>query len=177
MHLAPILKYNYKAANKTAPVFVKPDESAGTATDAHYILSLRATLRQALKDARTAKRPGTVLLANSAHKEDIQDALGSITLQATPYGATTGISDIIYYDGWEAQVSKKSHVYEGVPEGKVYLIRPKRGFKELVKQGLQINATMGDLTRLVEAQVVGDFWRGVFAAVDENVQEITLPGR
>lgn len=106
LHLAPILKHNYKAANKTAPVFVKPDGSDGTATDAHYLLSLRATIRQALKDARTAKRPGTVLLANSAHKEDIQDALGSITLQATPYGATTGISDIIYYDGWEAQVSK-----------------------------------------------------------------------
>ncbi|MGE7672974.1 hypothetical protein ACQKMV_05220 [Lysinibacillus sp. NPDC094403] len=177
LHLAPILKHSYKAANKTAPVFVKPDGSTGTATDAHHILSLRATLRQGLKDARTAKRPGTVLLANSAHKEDIQDALSSMTLQATPYGATTGINDIIYYDGWEAQVSKKSEVYEGVPQGKVYLIRPKRGFKELIKQALQINATMGDLTRLVEAQVVGDFWRGVFAAVEENVQEITLPGR
>lgn len=177
LHLAPIIKHNYKAANKTAPVYVKPDGTKGTPSDAHYILSLRATLRQALKDARTAKRPGTVLLANSANKEDIQDALGSMTLQATPYGATTGINDIIYYDGWEAQVSKKQYVYDGVPEGKAFLIRPKRGFKELVKQGLQINATMGDLTRLVESQVVGDFWRGVFAAVEENVQEITLPGQ
>lgn len=177
LHLAPIIKYRYKETNKTAPIYIKPDGSDGTATEAHYILSLRATLRKALKDSRTAKRPGTVLLANSANKEDIQDALGSMTLQATPYGATTGISDIIYYDGWEAQVSKKTHVYDGVPEGKVYLIRPKRGFKELVKQGLQINATMGDLTRLVDSQVVGDVWRGVFAAVEENVQEITLPGQ
>jgi hypothetical protein len=24
---------------------------------------------------------------------------------------------------------------------------------------------------------VGDFWRGVFAAVDENVQEITFPAQ
>lgn len=175
LHLAPIINHKYKDTNKTAPVYVKPDGTKGTASDAHYILSLRATLRQALKDARTAKRPGTVLLVNSAHKEDIQDALGSMTLQATPYGATTGINDIIYYDGWEAQVSKKSYVYEGVPEGKAFLIRPKRGFKELIKQTLQINATMGDLTRLVEAQIVGDFWRGVFAAVEENVQEITLP--
>ncbi|WP_018705819.1 hypothetical protein [Siminovitchia fordii] len=177
LHLAPIINYKYKSDNKTAPVYVKPDGTKGTASDAHYLLSLRATLRQALKDARTAKRPGTVLLANSANKEDIQDALGSMTLQATPYGATTGINDIIYYDGWEAQVSKKQYVYDGVPEGKAFLIRPKRGFKELVKQGLQINATMGDLTRLVESQVVGDFWRGVFAAVEENVQEITLPGQ
>lgn len=176
LHLAPIIQHTYKPANKTAAVFVKPDGSAGTSGDAHYILSLRATLRKALKDARTAKRPGTILLANSANKEDIEDALGSMTLQATPYGATSGIADIIYYDGWEAQVSKKSHAYAGVPEGKVFLLRPKRGFKELVKQGLQVNSTIGDLTRLVEAQIVGDFWRGVFAAVEENVQEITLPG-
>lgn len=177
LHLGPFIGYTYKAANKTAPVFVKPDGNKGTASDAHYTLSLRATLRQALKDSRTAKRPGTVLLANSADKEDIQDALGSMTLQATPYGATSGISDIIYYDGWETDVARKSHAYPGVPQGKAYLIRPKRGFKELVKQGLQINSTIGDLTRLVEAQIVGDFWRGTFIAIDENVQEITLPGQ
>lgn len=176
LHLAPIIKFNYKATNKTGPVYVKPNGEKGTANDAHFILSMRETIRQALKDSRTAKRPGTVLLANSANKEDIEDALSSFTINGTPYSATGGITDIIYYDGWETQVSKKSFAYEGVPAGKAYLIRPKRGFKELVKQGLQINSTMGDLSRLVEAQIVGDFWRGVFAAVEENVQEITLPG-
>lgn len=177
LHLGPIIQHNYKAANKTAPVYVKPDGNAGTSGDAHYMLSLRATLRKALKDTRTAKRPGTILLANSADKEDIQDALGSMTLQATPYGATSGITDIIYYDGWETDVARKSYAYEGVPQGKAFLIRPKRGFKELVKQGLQIQSTIGDLTRLVEAQIVGDFWRGVFAAVEENVQLVELPGQ
>lgn len=177
LHLGPIIKHSYKAANKTAAVYVKPDGNAGTSSDAHHMLSLRATLRQALKDARVAKRPGTVLLANSADKEDIQEALGSMTLQATPYGATSGINDIIYYDGWETTVARKSYEYPGVPQGTAYLIRPKRGFKELVKQGLQVQSTIGDLSRLVEAQIVGDFWRGVFAAVDENVQEITFPGQ
>lgn len=176
LHLAPIITHNYKAGNKTAAVYVKPDGSKGTASDAHFILSLRATLRKALKDSREAKRPGTILLANSANKEDIEDALSSFTIQATPYGATGGITDIIYYDGWEAQVSKKTYEYTGVPVGKAFLIRPKRGFKELVKQGLQVNAYMGDKSRLVESQIIGDFWRGVFAAIDENVQEITLPG-
>lgn len=176
LHLAPIISHGYKAANKTAAVYVNADGTTGTASDAHFILSMRATLRQALKDARKAKRPGTVLLANSADKEDIEDALGSFTIQATPYNATGGITDIIYYDGWETQVSKKSYEYAGVPAGKAFLIRPKRGFKELVKQGLQINANMGDKSRLVESQVIGDFWRGVFAALEENVQEITLPG-
>lgn len=177
LHLGPIIKHSYKGPNKTAAVYVKPDGNAGTSSDAHHMLSLRATLRKALKDARVAKRPGTVLLANSADKEDIQEALGSMTLQATPYGATSGILDIIYYDGWETTVARKSYEYPGVLQGKAYLIRPKRGFKELVKQGLQVRSDIGDLTRLVEAQIVGDFWRGVFAAVDENVQEITFPGQ
>lgn len=176
LHLAPIIKHKYKDGNKTGAVYVKPDGSKGSASDAHFILSLRATLRQALKDARKAKRPGTVLLANSANKEDIEDALSSFTIQATPYNATGGITDVIYYDGWETTVSKKTYAYEGVPENKAFLIRPKRGFKELVKQGLQVNAHVGDASRLVEAQIIGDFWRGVFAALDENVQEITLPG-
>jgi len=122
-----------------------------------------------------AKRPGTILLASSTDQEDIAEAMASFTIQATPYRALDGISDIIYYDGWTAKVGKKDYSYPGVTAGKAYLIRPKRGFKELIKQALQINATMGDITRLVESQVVGDFWRGVFCAVDENIQEITFP--
>lgn len=176
LHLSPIINFKYKKDNQTDAIYTKADGTKGSSGDAHYILSLRSTLRQALRDSRTAKRPGTVLLANSANKEDIEDALSSFSIQATPYSATGGITDIIYYDGWETQVSKKTYDYKGVPEGKVYLIRPKRGFKELVKQGLQINANMGDRSRLVESQVIGDFWRGLFAAVEENVQEITLPG-
>lgn len=177
LHLAPIIKHSYKSESQTKAVYVKPDGTKGTASDAHSVLSLRATLREGLKDTRKAKRPATVLLANSADKEDIEEALGSHNVQATPYGATDGITDIIYYDGWTTQVSKKEYNYDGVSQGKAFLIRPKRGFKELVKQGLQINANMGDKSRLVEAQIIGDFWRGVFAAVDENVQEITLPGK
>ncbi|BFH66247.1 hypothetical protein J27TS7_10930 [Paenibacillus dendritiformis] len=178
LHLGPIIKHSYKAGNKTAPVYVDQlGKTLTSATGAHFILSMRETLRAALRDARTAKRPGNILLANPADKEDIDDALSSFTIQATPYRALDGITDIIYYDGWEATVSKKTYTYPGVPAGKAYLIRPKRGFKELVKQALQIQATMGDLTRLVEAQVVGDVWRGVFAAIDENVQEISFPGK
>lgn len=178
MHLGAITEYSYDSANVTGPVYV--DEAGKVLTDAtgsHYILSLRATLRQALTDTRKAKRPGSILLASSADQEDITEALASFTIQATPYRALEGISDVIYYDGWNTQVGKKSYSYPGVDEGTAYLIRPKRGFKELIKQDLQINATMGDITRLVESQIVGDFWRGVFAAVDENVQKITFPAQ
>jgi hypothetical protein len=176
LHLGPIIGHSYKTANKTGPVYVdEKGKTLANSTGSHYILSLRATLRQALKDARTARRPGSILLANSADQEDIAEAMSSFTIQATPYRALSGITDIVYYDGWTAKVGKKDYSYPGVTAGKAYLIRPKRGFKELIKQDLLINATMGDITRLVESQIVGDFWRGVFAAIDENVQEITFP--
>lgn len=178
LHLAPIIKFGYKAANKTAAVYIdEKGKVLADATGAHFLLSLRETLKTALNDSRTAKRPGSILLANSADQSAIEDAMAISSVNGTPYRALSGITDVIYYDGWETSVGKKSYAYDGVPAGKVYLIRPKRGFKELVKQGLQINSTMGDLSRLVEAQIVGDFWRGVFAAVEENVQEITLPGK
>ncbi|WP_096201900.1 hypothetical protein [Bacillus sp. FJAT-45350] len=177
LHFAPIIKHSYKAANKTAAVYVNElGKTLDNSDGAHMTLSTRATLRKALSDTRTAKRPGTVLLASEADREQIEEGMASLTIQATPYRGVDGITDVIYYDGWEASVGKKSYQYPGVAQGKCYLIRPKRGFKELIKQELQINSTIGDLTRLVEAQVVGDFWRGVFAAVDENIQEITLPG-
>ena len=64
--------------------------------------------------------------------------------------------------------------YGGVTPGKAYLIRPKRGFKELLKQDLRVEAAMGDLTRLVDSQIVAYAHRGVFAAVEENVQEISF---
>lgn len=178
LHFAPILKHSYKKDNKTE---VARLDSNGNKTksdeDMNYLLSLRETLKVAIRDTRTAKRPGTVLIANSAARQDIEDALKPMNAGNTSYAALAGISDIIYYDGWETNVGRKEYAYEGVPEGKAFLIRPKRGFKELVKQGLQINSTMGDLTRLVDAQIVGDFWRGVFSAVDENVQVVELPGR
>jgi len=62
-----------------------------------------------------------------------------------------------------------------VAADKAYLIRPKRGFKELIKYDLMVDAAGADLSRLIENQVVGRAYRGVFAAIPENVQEITLP--
>lgn len=176
MHLWPIISFQYKATNKTAPVYIDKDGGVlANATGSHPALSLRATVKQALTDTRTKKRPGTILLANSADREDLLDALQSFVIGATPYKGVEGITTIIFYDGHQIKVGKKDYSYGGVPAGKAYLIRPRQGFKELVKQDLQINANDGDLSRLVEAQIVGDTWRGVFSAVEENVQEITFP--
>lgn len=180
LHLSPIFEFNYKSANKTAARYVDRQGSLIVSEDeverskSHYILSLRETFRKAIKDAEVAKRPGTVLLIHPANKEDVLDALNRIVMGETTY-RPLDIPDLVTYGGWSAQVGKKAHEYPGVPLDKAYLIRPKRGFKELVKKDLEIQSESADLSRLIEKQVVGYFMRGVFAAVEENVQEITLP--
>lgn len=166
IHLYPIIGFSYKAANKTA--YQAADGKPAW-------VGVYNTLVQAVADAAKAKRPGTVLLASSADQHLIEMALkGGHQIEGTVYPAVTGIQSVIYYDGWEVTVGKKSYSYAGVTPGKAYLIRPKRGFKELVKQDLRIEATSGDLSRLIESQIVGYAYRGVYAAVEENVQEISL---
>ena len=175
IHFAPIIGFDYKKENVTQPVYVKPDGTPGTKSEAHAILSLRATIRQAQKDTAKDKRKGSVLLVNSSHEQDLLDALGRMEMQGTNFEATTGITDIIFYDGWETTVSRKTTAYEGVEDNVAYLIRPKAGFKELVKQELQVRAYEGDPSRLIEQQVIADTFRGIYAAIEENVQQIKLP--
>ena len=166
MHFSPITKFNYKASNKTA--------YQGKADDALWVRYYH-TINAGLANSRKAKRPGTVLLASSVNKDNIEMALkGGYTINGTTYPAVSGIEAVIYYDGWSVNVGKKTHEYEGVPEDKLYLIRPKRGFKELLKRDLTIEAEGGDLSRLVDNQIVGYSYRGVYAAVEENVEEISL---
>ncbi len=166
LHLYPIIGYTYKAANKTA--------FQGGEGDPVW-LGMYKTFVQAVKDTRTAKRPGTVLLANSADAMDIEMALrGGHQIEGSIYPAIPGINSIIYYDGWETTVGKKHYEYKGVESGKAYLIRPKRGFKELIKRDYTVETGNKDVSRLVEEQIVAYCYRGVFAAIEENVQEITL---
>lgn len=166
IHLYPIIGFSYKAANKTT--------YQGASGDLSWV-GVYKTLTKAVADAATAKRPGTILLASTADQANIEMALrGGHQIEGTVYPAISGIQSVIYYDGWEVTVGKKSYSYSGVTPGKAYLIRPKRGFKELVKQDLRIEATSGDLSRLIESQIVGYAYRGVYAAVEENVQEISL---
>lgn len=166
MYLGPIVKYQYKAKNKT---------SYQGATDDSLWVGMWKTLNKAQSDARAEKRPATILLASSLDKDNIEMALkGGYTINGTTYPAVSGIESVIYYDGWETQVGKKIYEYKGVDKGKAYLIRPKRGFKELLKRDLTIESTAADLSRLIESQIVGYAYRGAYAAIDENVQEISF---
>lgn len=166
IHLNPIIVHNYAAGNKTG--------WQGAADDDLWV-GYWKTLNAAVNDANVAKRPGNILLASAQNRANIEMALkGGYQIGGTTYPAVDGVDTVIYYDGWTIQVGKKSYTYAGVTPGKAYLIRPRRGFKELVKQDLRIEAAAADLSRLIESQIVGYGYRGTYAAVTENIQEIDL---
>jgi hypothetical protein len=185
--IGPALNYaspGYAAANKTATVWTKVDGTKGTSGDYDYVMTLRATIKQGIKDANTAKRPVSVLLSHPAAALDIAEAVNRLTLSSgqlygvRPSSILPSLSDItsfIYYSGWTSVVGEETYEYEGVPTTKIYLIRPKKGFKELVKHDLQVESNDGDLSRLIAAQVIGVARRGVYAALAENIQECTVP--
>ncbi|MCD9025755.1 hypothetical protein [Cohnella silvisoli] len=166
IHLGAIISATYAAGNKTAAV-------AGPAGSERWVTVYR-TLSKAVSDAATAKRPGSVLLAATADRQDIEMAIKGFTHNGTVYPPIPGITTIVFYDGETLSSGKKDTVYPGVTVGKCYLIRPKRGFKELVKKDLTIESNQGDLSRLVESQVVGYGFRGAFAATGENIQEVSF---
>lgn len=165
IHLSPIITFNYQSDNQTA--------NQGDSDDP-YVLQVKKTIRQGINDCVMANRPASILLASKAKQGDIEDSLERMLIDGTEYPSVGGIDDIIYYDGWQTKVGKKTYTYDGVDENTAYLIRGQRGLKELIKRDLLIDAQPGPITRLIEEQVVGRAYRGVFAAVEENVQELDL---
>lgn len=164
VHFSPILTYTYPAQNKTA-----------ADTDANKAIALKNTLRNAVQASIVAKRPGSVLLASSQDRFKIESAMQNEVIDGNSHFGVTGIDEVVFYDGWSVTVGKKTYTFNGVTPGKCYLIQPKKGFIEYEKHGLIIDAATADLSRLIESQVVARTRRGVYADVQGNVQEITLP--
>ncbi len=173
LHFLPILAAAYPAANTTAAVVV-----AG----APRAVSIRATIRQALIDAAQDRNPVTrrvrkpnILLAPSADRQDIEDALQRMHVNGTEFPALSGIDTLIFYDGWTSQVGERTYNYPGVGALTAYAIDGKTYFRELIKHDLRVSADNADITRLIEEAVVGRCRRGVLAYPLLGVQQITLP--
>lgn len=166
LHLGPILTYTYTAANQT------PADATGATTLEKYYNTLDA----ALQTAAIAKRPGTVLLASSSNRRNIERALSGFNDNVG--NVTPGLNEIttvIYYDGWTTTVGPKTYTYPGVTAGKAYLIRPRVKFRELVKNEFEVVTGNGDVSRGVEEQVVWHTDRGIYADIANSVEEITWP--
>jgi hypothetical protein len=163
LHLDPIISGSYTttggglAAQKAAQI-------AGTAQLIAYATSVEQTLKNALQ----VLPKGTVVLANSFDQNTIEAALfGSMYADDSPTTLKRTItpSDIIYYDGDEVVVGDKTYEYTGVTAGFIYLIVPKRQFKERVKHELRLSQLNADVSRLMAGGQVGRSRRAVYAAL------------
>jgi hypothetical protein len=170
IHLSPIF------APPTA--YTAPNQTAANATGATLAEKVLLTFQSAFQHAvaATPQRTWSVILASELDRFKIEagllfpirDAQGN-QLPRVP------VDTIIYYDGASVEMGTENYVYPGVTQGKAYAIFPKRTMLEFVHHGLRIDADRPDISRLVEAQVVGRTRRGLYASLTESVEEVTLP--
>jgi hypothetical protein len=168
LHLSPILTFTYTGANQT------PASAVGSTLQEKALNTFRDAYVTAI--AANPQRTWSVILANEADRFLIEDAL------LTPVRDAQGnplprvpVSTIIYYNGITLTNGVKSYAYSGVTAGKCYAIFPKQRFKEFEHHGLRVDSDKGDFSRLIEAQIVGRTRRGLYADINDSVEEITLP--
>jgi hypothetical protein len=165
LHFYPIIAATYTGNNATA--------YQGVADDPR-VLRVYKTIKKALQDCATLKRPVSIALFPTALRYDIEEAIRGFTINGTPYPPLAGLDTLIFYDGWTTTVGKETTTYPGVTANYGFFIRPRRGLKELVKQDLRIETGNGDLSRLVEAQIVAYAYRGAYVATTENIQKVSF---
>lgn len=171
IHLAPIITYSYSTGvGSNTTVF---DTTAGLDVQ-HKTLN---TFRSAYQTAVSAKpqRTPSVILASEVDRFQIEDAL--LAPVRDPQGnplARVPVDTIIYYDGATISVGNKTYTYPGVTPGVCFFIMPKFKAKEFVHHDLRVDATDDDLSRLIEAEIVGRARRGLYIDVPNSVQKIVL---
>lgn len=163
IHLDAIISQSYQttgggiAAQKAA-------QENGTPQLVAFATNVVTTLRNAL----SVLPRGTVILANTSDQFLLEDAIyGSLyTDNKTPTVVRRQIdpASIIYYDGEEVAVGDKVYEYAGVAQGFIYLIVPKRQYKERIKHDLRLSTIGADLTRLIAGGTVGRSRRAVYAS-------------
>lgn len=168
LHLSPVIGYSYTAPNQT------PANSTGATLAEKTHLTFQGAYTESV--LATPRRTGTVLLASEANRFQIEEAILTPVYDANGQPLpNVPIQTIIYYDGETITRGSDVFQYPGVTPGKCYLIFPQRKMKELVHHDLRIDIGPPDISRLVEGQQVGRARRGVFANLEESVEEITLP--
>jgi hypothetical protein len=168
LHLSPILGFSYTAANQTAAI------TTGATLQEDTLLTFQDAYKTAV--LATPQRTPSVILANEANRFQIEDALLTPVrdVQGNPLPRVP-IDTIIYYNGATVVNGAKSYAYPGVVAGKCYFIMPKMKMKEFVHHDLRIDIGPADISRLIEGQQVGRARRGLYADINDSVEEITLP--
>jgi hypothetical protein len=168
LHLSPIIGFTYTGANQTAA------NTSGATLQEDTLLTFKDAYKTSVM--ATPQRTPSVILANEGDRFQIEDAL------LTPVRDAQGnplprvpVDTIIYYNGATVVNGVKSYAYPGVTAGKCYFIMPKLKMKEFVQHDLRIDIGPADISRLIEGQQVGRARRGLYADINDSVEEITLP--
>ena len=169
LHLSPITSYAYTAPNQT------PADATGGASLAERTLrTFQAAYRTGIE--ATPQRTWSVILASELNRFQIEEALLQPVLDAQGNALPrVPVDTIIYYDGASVEMGTETYLYPGVTAGKAYAIFPRQRMLEFVHHDLRVDADRPDLSRLIESQIVGRTRRGVFAEIENSVEEITLP--
>lgn len=170
LHLGPILSYTYTAANQTPA-----DATGGASLLERTLRTFQAAYREGIN--ATPQRAWSVILASEQNRFQIEEALLQPVLDSQGNQlAQVPVDTIIYYDGGTIDLGTNAVTYSGVTSGKAYGIFPAQKMLELEHHGLRIDADRpADISRLIEAQIVGRTRRGVYADIGASVEEITFP--
>jgi hypothetical protein len=176
IHLAPIVApvdgagapIAYPAANKQAAV------TTGEGTDANTYLTLEAAIGLS-NELNQVPGDFTTILANPSDRLRLERILTGGQISGTTYPSISQVDTLVYYKGWKGAVGDKEYSYPGVTAGKIYLIRTKRQFKSVIKEDMVIEMGSGDVTRGIDKEFVAHTTLAMYAAVFDNVIEITLP--
>jgi len=168
LHLTPFIGGTY--ATTGANIAAQKVAQEGTYEDGGIaqLIAFDTDLPTTLRNAFQVLPRGTKLLINSADRYVLEDAIASSMYADTSPSLVKrklSASDLIEYDGDTVTVGGKEYTYTGVTSGYVYLIVPKRKFKEYVKHGLRTDSGDGDLSRLILTQIVGRSRRGLLTSI------------
>jgi len=157
LHMDPIINGTYTttggglAAQKAA----QEDADSPVAQLVAFDTDLETTLRNAM----TILPKGSAVIANSADKFILEDAIfGSLySDNVTPTVVQRSLSpeDFIYYDGETVKVGDKEYEYGGVASGFIYMLVPKRQLQEKIKHDLRLEALSAEPRRLIAGGQVG----------------------
>jgi hypothetical protein len=168
VHIQPILVYPYTAKNKQLPV------QTATTSD----MRVRDTVEAARKQARKLPKTGVLFDTILTHPDNVDRlarAFLARSVDGTDVPAIVGLT-IIPYEGWDGVDEKGQPVnYPAPAADKAYLIRPKAGFKSIIKEDMVIEIGNGQVSRGITEEIVAHTSFGTWAAIEENVVEITLP--
>jgi hypothetical protein len=176
IHLSAIITYDHDV--DTVPSYPAANSTAADATGANRQEKTLNTFQNAYKQAiqDVPQRTWSVILASEVDRFQIEESLLQPVLDSNQNAKPrVPVGTIIYYDGATIEMGTENYVYGGVPPGTCFVIFPKQRMLELVHHDLRVDSGNEDISRLLEAQIVGRTRRGLYAEIENSVGKVTLP--